>query len=487
MEPLQPVCRLSPRRLWLAGLAVGLCPLLGWLIAPSDPAQALTGLLTGYALAAIPFMVILSGWRRWPAHRRGLVLLLALAAIIRLMLLPIPPLLSEDAWRYLWDGLVQHHGLNPYRWAPNAGALDALAQTAGYAAVRAEIGHAHIPTIYPPAAQLAFYGAASLGPHLVAIRGLTILADLATVLGLWRLAQARKLPPQLALLYACAPLAVMESAVGGHVDALGVAGAVWAAALFAQGRPNRAALALAAGIGAKLLPLLALPTVLRRHPKAAVATVIALVVLALPYLDAGPLALRGLKAYGGRWRGNDGGFALLAAPFELLWPSGPDALDLPRWLIAVLRRVVPAAPGVDPLKIWPDEASFAAAKLLFVALFGLVWLRTFARATRVEAIMGPSLMALLLLAPVAHPWYLTWVLAFAALAHAQQPRPWTWATFLWISTAWLAYVPRITWLAEAHWHEPIWSRALEYAPVWAMLAFGALRGVKRGPRSTHSR
>lgn len=462
-----------------AALAVGLLPLCSWALGPADPAGALRALLVGYALAALPFAWVVRHWRAWPTGLAGLLLL---AGVIRLVLLPVPPLLSEDAWRYLWDGLVQHQGLNPFRYAPNEAALDALGALPGYAEVRREIGHAHIPTIYPPAAQLAFYGAAAFGPALVAIRAMLVVADVAVVAGLWRLATARGRPPQLAALYAFAPVPVLESAVGGHVDALAVAGAVWAAAWIAQGRLGRGGVALAVGIGAKLLPLLAVPTVLRRAPRAVVVAGLALVVMTLPYFDAGELALRGLRAYGGRWRGNDGAFAVLATPFELLWPSHPEPLALPGWLVSLFRRVVPAHPGVEPGQIWADEASFAAAKLSFVAVFGLVWLRTFWRARTLEDLLGPSVITLLLFAPVAHPWYLAWVLAFAAVAHGAAPRPWTWAAWTWAGTAWLAYLPRIQWLSEQQWHEPAWSRALEYAPVWAVLALGALRAVKIRPR-----
>ncbi len=43
---------------------------------------------------------------------------LALAALFRLSILFAPPNLSDDIYRYVWDGRVQAAGINPYRYIP---------------------------------------------------------------------------------------------------------------------------------------------------------------------------------------------------------------------------------------------------------------------------------------------------------------------------------------------------------------------------------
>ena len=69
----------------------------------------------------------------------------------RLTLLPLTPTLSDDIYRYLWDGRVQLAGVNPYAYAPDAPELMRL-RTDEFAS----INHPSIPTIYPPLTQLAF-------------------------------------------------------------------------------------------------------------------------------------------------------------------------------------------------------------------------------------------------------------------------------------------------------------------------------------------
>ena len=58
---------------------------------------------------------------RRPASSLRLLLLLALA--FRLTMWWSPPTLSEDIYRYVWDGRVQLAGINPYHYAPDAAEL----------------------------------------------------------------------------------------------------------------------------------------------------------------------------------------------------------------------------------------------------------------------------------------------------------------------------------------------------------------------------
>src|SRR5262245_11196224 len=47
-----------------------------------------------------------------------LVLGLIFAALFRLSIILSPPYLSDDIYRYVWDGRVQSAGINPYRYVP---------------------------------------------------------------------------------------------------------------------------------------------------------------------------------------------------------------------------------------------------------------------------------------------------------------------------------------------------------------------------------
>ncbi|MCA9537324.1 MAG: DUF2029 domain-containing protein [Myxococcales bacterium] len=449
---------------------------------PGDEAARLERLIIGYGLAGLPYLFIWWHWRDWAADRDGLVRLLVMALLARVVLLVLPPLLSEDVWRYVWDGAVQWAGHNPYRHAPADPALDALAAPPALAAIRGQIGHAHIPTIYPPAAQLTFLAASVAGPSTLILRALMALADVLLVGALWRWAQRTDRPPQVALLYAFAPLPILEGAVGGHIDVAGAAATILAGAWLAAGRFGRPALALAYAIGVKFLPILALPTLLRAHRRTVALTLLAVALLAVPYLGAGQELLDGLRAYGHRWRANEGLFAVLAWPFELWWPPSELPVDLPPVAVRAVRTLVGDSPGALPHQVWPDEVAFAAAKATAIGLFGLLCLQRWWAARDLETSLGPILVGLFLVAPVLHPWYLVWALPFAVLGIASR-RWWAHAVLIWSLLAWTAYLPRPDYLRTGEWSVDWRWRLVEYVPVWAALLVGAVKRVRSGRRA----
>src|SRR5512146_19254 len=67
--------------------------------------------------------------------------------LLRLPLLLAPPYLSNDVYRYVWDGRVQAAGVNPYRYVPAAAALEALRDDRIYPEINRR---ERAVTIYPP-------------------------------------------------------------------------------------------------------------------------------------------------------------------------------------------------------------------------------------------------------------------------------------------------------------------------------------------------
>ena len=172
---------LNNNRIVAAGLLSSLMALSCYLMAPKVGIAPITGLTIGYGLAGFPYLFIVLRLVHDTKEQPTLSVILWGTVLSRLILIWVPPLLSEDVWRYLWDGKILLSGLNPYAYAPADSALDSFTHEHNLNSVRAQIGHSHIPTVYPPTAQITFLFSALLGGSVVGFRLIAIVADTACV------------------------------------------------------------------------------------------------------------------------------------------------------------------------------------------------------------------------------------------------------------------------------------------------------------------
>ncbi|MCK6572038.1 glycosyltransferase 87 family protein [Myxococcota bacterium] len=450
---------------------------------PGAPAEQTARIVLGAALGSLVYGVIVSGWRTVAPESVRTAFFVAVLA--RLALLTLPPLLSEDLWRYLWDGATQWAGRSPYALAPAEPALDAWAAgSATLTDIRARIGHAEIPTIYPPPAQLVFAVAGWAGPSAGLWRACASAAELGAALALWAWLRRTGRDPRAVLLWLYCPLPAVEAAVGAHVDAVGVLGLTAAGWLTVRGRAGAAGMALVLAVGTKLFPVVAL---LRARGRTVLACALVFGLSWLPFLGTTPGAA--LSTYGHRWRGNDGLFAAFVGAFEVVWPPDGPPPAMPAWVTQLGRLLVGPDSAGGASSLWPPELAFAAAKVVSAALLGTVALTTWRRTRAGDwpALLGPFTAALLLVSPVVHPWYLLWWLPFAVLAAADGQRALAWPFFVWSGTIWVAYVPRVTLLATGRWVENPILTVLEYLPVWIALVIAARGTVNTAPRGLAGR
>lgn len=358
------------------------------------------------------------------------VQILAVAAVLRALLLPVPPTLSNDVLRYVWDGRVLIAGHDPYALAPEAPALEPLRDD-----LWQRMHHHEVPTVYPPLALGVFAVAASLpvspALQIFGLKLLLVLADLAACAALVYLARQRNLPTSRILWYAWNPLVVLEVAGMGHVDALGVLMVVLALTALSR-RPFWAAAAAAGGVLAKLVPLILWPLLGLRSRHVLGFWAVALLVTAaglLPVLLAAGGIPPGLATYSVSWEFN-------GPLYEPLW-RGLETAGSPAF---VERALDTAKAGSANHAFWnsfyPLNYPQLHAKLLLLGLLGLLALKALFQRD-VAAATGATLGAVLICSATVYPWYALWVLPWAALL--RQP-------------AWLAlsvllplsYLPQVT-------------------------------------------
>jgi hypothetical protein len=393
----------------------------------------------------VPLALCLLGaaflWLAFAARRleraSGKAILLG-ALLVRVPLLAMPLALSDDALRYLWDGRVALAGFNPYALPPSDPALAPLREDLG--GLWRRLPHADVPTVYPPLAIGAFSIASRLPLPIVAWKTLATAADFGTCLLLLQLARRRGIPEGRTAWYAWSPLVALEVAGMGHVDALGVAATAGAALALTAGREISAGVWAAAGVLAKLVPAAALPMWARQSGRpvrllGTAAVLVAAAVLPVVAATAGGIP-PGLVTYGVSWEFN-------GPVYEPLW-RGIDAAGiapmLSRGLEAFERRT---EMWYEWDWIYPYLYPRFLAKLLLAAGMGLAVLRSL-RETDPVAGTRRLFGTLLLLSATVYPWYLLWVLPWAALS--RHPA--------WLALSGLvllAYLPGSIWVYLAIW------------------------------------
>ena len=371
------------------------------LTAAGNLRDLLPAYLAGHAvLLALMFLA----WFRLRHSGDGMRLVLGAALLFRLVSAVGEPALSDDVYRYVWDGRVQLHGIHPYSFAPEDPALEHLRDSDW-----ARINHPELKTIYPPLAQILFLVLAALGAGPVGFKLAMGLLDFGVVLALVRLLKKLGLPGDRAVLYAWNPLAVLETAGSGHIEPLAVLLVLLAALWIIEPRRSLSTAALAGAVQVKLLPAALLLGYARRlRNRHLLLLVLVLIVPALPYVISGPAVGAGLFDYAERWERN----AFIYAGVERLMEWVDTGPLLKGWIAAAQQRF--SADWVPwnffYNHVWPRDIARAV-----VLLAAMAWIVHLAFRRRLGAVQETYLVlaGVLLLSPILHPWYLLWVLPFA--------------------------------------------------------------------------
>src|ERR1700756_1304206 len=266
--------------LTLAALAAGLTGIYFWVEQQQDNLDShmpeFIGLLL---LAGILYVVAVFLVERFRLGRAAMIVILLSTVLFRLVLLPATSSLSDDVYRYQWDGRVQRAHLNPYVAFPHSPGLAYLLNPEN-----PEPPGEDTPTIYPPLSEFAYRMIETVPGY----KRVSTILDLACVGMLLLLLAAMKLPLHRVLTYAWNPAVLISFAMSGHFDPLAIVTFLIALFFLVTNRPALSMGALALSFLSKFFPVLLLLTFLKRARLAHVGIFVVLVfAFYIPFLDAG--------------------------------------------------------------------------------------------------------------------------------------------------------------------------------------------------------
>lgn len=329
-----------------------------------------------YTLAFVGYMLLMRQVMQTAA--RGMTLngwWLISCVALRLMAVGVAP--SDDVHRYLWEGRIQQAGHNPYALAPDDAQLISLRDESW-----SKINHRDYPAIYGPVAQLEFRIAAAIYPAPITFKILHTLWDILTLLVLGLCLRRMGYPPSYLLLYALCPLTLSAFAVEGHLDSLMLLLLMVGVFLELSRRSIWAGAVLGLAVSVKITAAIFLLWYLRRSWKTLMVAVVVFLLSYLPYVDAGWGLVESLSRFG-------------QADFFFSLTRTLGLTDL----------------GPDPIR-------WASIVALAVLLLVLLW-----RTKRFVDYGYAACGVFLLLTPVLHYWYLTWVLAWIPLVIGGSQEP----------------------------------------------------------------
>ena len=205
-------------------------------------------------------------WKLYSIEKVNFWLLAGAALFFRLLFIGAIPNLSQDFYRFIWDGRMIAAGYNPYLYLPeNLIALGTapIAQAKELFEGMGALNASHY-TNYPPLNQLLFAvagilsGKSILGSVIV-LRTLIIAADFGVLYFGRKLLNNLNLPESRIFLYVLNPFIIIELTGNLHFEGVMLFFLVWSLYLLQQKKWIGSAIIFACSVLLKLVPLLFLP------------------------------------------------------------------------------------------------------------------------------------------------------------------------------------------------------------------------------------
>ncbi|TAI48009.1 polyprenol phosphomannose-dependent alpha 1,6 mannosyltransferase MptB [Flagellimonas allohymeniacidonis] len=381
-------------------------------------------------------------------EKRNFKFLLISGLLFRLVFLWMEPNLSQDFYRFIWDGELIKNGINPYIHLPKDLILQnnlPISNADQLFAGMGELSAKHFSN-YPPLNQIiftiaAFFGGGSIPGSVIAMRLLIIMADIGVLLFAGKLLKHLNLSPDFAFWYFLNPLVIIELTGNLHFEGVMLFFFVWALYLVSKGKWRVAAPVYALSIMTKLVPILFLPLFLRYFGiKKSIGfyffTGTACLLLLLPFYSS--VFVDNYSETVGLWFSN---FEFNAGLYNLVKHIGTTYFDAKPW-----------------------ELIKSYGKVMVLAVIGITLVLAFFRKNEhFNTLLKSMLWVLacyLFLSSTVHPWYIVFLLVLGIFTKYRFPLVWSITVML---SYWAYSNPDYT--------ENLWLLLIEYLAVFGVMIY----------------
>lgn len=350
------------------------------------------------------------------------------AILFRLSLFGMLPNLSDDFYRFVWDGRLIAQGFNPYLVLPaDYQQLDLFNN----------LNSPDYYTVYPPLNQLFFALGGFIFPHnllghVIVLRLEILLADFGNLWVMLKILKKLGLPQKNALLYFLNPLVIYELTGNLHFEGV-MTFFLLLGLLWINYYPNKlASIAIGLAASVKLLPLLFMPLIvkklgMKRGLFFSLFTGLIFLLLFVPFLNNVLITnfLSSINLYFQKFEFNASLYYVVRELGYLIFHY--NIIGIAGILLSVVTFVL-----ILKLSLWKRVAFFDAALLTLSIYFSL--------------------------ATTVHPWYLCSLVALSIFTNFRY-------AILWSAVVVLSYHL----YASQPFQENLWLVALEYGCVFGLM------------------
>jgi len=198
--------------------------------------------------------------------KKNVSLLIGLTILFRLIFLFATPNLSQDFYRFIWDGRLLFEGINPYLSLPETFIEQRsfpIAEAQNLYEGMGNLNGSHY-TNYPPLNQLCFliaalFGSKSIFGSVIVLRLIIILADIGILYFGKKILEKMNISVHHIFWYLLNPFIIIELTGNLHFESVMLFFLIWSFYQLQQKRWFFAGILLACSISVKLIPLLFLP------------------------------------------------------------------------------------------------------------------------------------------------------------------------------------------------------------------------------------
>ncbi|WP_293298930.1 mannosyltransferase [Allomuricauda sp.] len=368
--------------------------------------------------------------------------LLGIGILFRLVFLFAEPNLSQDFYRFIWDGELIKSGINPYLYTPDQimeqGEIAFAGMNKLYAGMT-DLNARHYSN-YPPINQILFALSAVLGGgsvvgSMIVLRLIIILADLGMLFFGRKLLQNLNRANHLAFWYFLNPLVIIELTGNLHFEGVMLFFFIWAIYLLSKNKWLWASPIYAISIMVKLVPLIFLPILVKYLglKKSAIFYILVIagcIMLLLPFYSF--VFVDNYTETVGLWFSN---FEFNASVYN------------------VVKKIAVTYFEAKPWELIDTYGSYLKIGVLIIVLL-LAFLRKNQSLDHVLSTMVIALALYYFLSSTVHPWYVIFLLGFAIFTDYKFPLVWSCTIIL----SYYAY-------SHPDFKENLWLLAIEYIVV----------------------